>query len=438
MIAVRAAAIGSFAVALAACRGGGATSAPHAEPRRDDVSITLYRDVALVRLRIDVDLPATPTALSFPTPLGIDAIAVLDRGGVAVGAIHSHVPIAPRPQDVVDDAASAAAAAAAGNIARLDPLEHAGDASIEVAAPRAGRYSIAIGYTTDRISWLAGYALETTPARATATLTGALAITNATGVRFERAHLAVIDAQLGNWRARAGEQIATAITGGAASTTPIARLRPLGDATLDAGETRIELAGISAPRELRSVLVYDPIGTALDNPGAWPERDPQLGVEPPAGTSVSESVEVVRDPDATAGLPAGTAELLERRTGGELALLGQARVFDDATRVAPVDTIPIGPADGVTATRRRLDLTVEDDVRHRLTEEFLITVDNRRPHPAEVLVREHLYRGQTWAIAYESTHRPAKEGAQQIALRADVPANAKAEITYVVVYSWKP
>ena len=58
-----------------------------------------------------------------------------------------------------------------------------------------------------------------------------------------------------------------------------------------------------------------------------------------------------------------------------------------------------------------------------------------RVRPVEVVIREHVYRGQNWTLAYQSA--PAvKEGAQQIALRAVVPAMGRAKVLYVVVYTW--
>jgi hypothetical protein len=66
----------------------------------------------------------------------------------------------------------------------------------------------------------------------------------------------------------------------------------------------------------------------------------------------------------------------------------------------------------------------------------VIAIDNTRPQPVHVLLREHLYRGQNWTLAYDSATSAAKEGAQQIALRTDVPARAHAKIVYVVVYTW--
>ena len=64
------------------------------------------------------------------------------------------------------------------------------------------------------------------------------------------------------------------------------------------------------------------------------------------------------------------------------------------------------------------------------------TLDNKREAPASVLVREHLYRGQNWTLAYHSALAASKEGAQQIALRAEVGAKSQLKILYVVVYTW--
>jgi hypothetical protein len=86
-------------------------------------------------------------------------------------------------------------------------------------------------------------------------------------------------------------------------------------------------------------------------------------------------------------------------------------------------------------TRERRELTIDDENR-RIVEEFVITLDNQREAPASVVVREHLYRGQNWTLAYHSAAAASKEGAQQIALRAEVPAKSKLKILYVVVYTW--
>src|SRR5205823_605493 len=188
------------------------------------------------------------------------------------------------------------------------------------------------------------------------------------------------------------------------------------------------------PRAMRSVLVYDPIGTKLDNPSAQPLRDAALGAQP-ASTHITESFEVERDELATAGLPAGPVRLLERRADGTLAVLGEARLFDAATRVADVDTIAVGTAEGVIGHHERRELTV-DEANRRIVEEVAIVIDNKRAVPATVLMREHMYRGQNWMLAYYSSASAAKEGPQQIALRAVVPAKMQKKVLYVVVYTW--
>jgi hypothetical protein len=129
--------------------------------------------------------------------------------------------------------------------------------------------------------------------------------------------------------------------------------------------------------------------------------------------------------------------LLERRPDGTLALLGEARLFDAAARVAQRDTITIGAAAGVTGARERRELTVDEE-RKRVVEEFVLTIDNARPRPVEVVLREHLYRGTNWTLAYVSVPvgEESKEGPQQVAPRITVPARGKGRLLYTVVYWW--
>jgi hypothetical protein len=249
-----------------------------------------------------------------------------------------------------------------------------------------------------------------------AELRGALAIRNETGITLKTSTARVIDAELVAWRGKTAEHLAATLVGGTHSSTLPATPRELGRMVLRDGETRVDLVSDGA-RRMRSVLVYDPIGTKLDNQGASPMREPSLGSQK-ASTRVTESFEVARDTRSTQGLPAGPVRLL-----------------DASTRVSDVDTIAVGTADGVTATRERREFTVDEDAR-RLTEEFLITIDNKRTIAAEILVREHLYRGQNWTLAYHSAPGATKDGPQQISLRMSVPAKSQTKLLYVVVYTW--
>ena len=421
----------------------GCGARPHVAPAAmAGDQITLYRDRALVLQRIELvaDRAGTITrALQLPAGVAASDVEIIDRGEAYAAELR--IPASdPAP-------AGADAPASAPDEPSEDPIDVEADppsrpprpmpsrVALDVTAPRAGRFVVAIGYATDRLAWEAAYTMTTTAARDRAVLRGELAIRNTTGVVL-RGRTRVVDDDLGAWRDRSAELLAGALTGAAPPSREPA-LRDLGARVLDDGETRIELAGGGgggdAPRALRSVLVYDPIGTGLDHAGAVPVTDPSLGAEA-VPTRVSESFEIDRDPRAIRGLPAGPVRLLERRADGSLELLGSARLFDPATRVARVDTVAIGTAQGVTGKRERRDWGKSDDQR-RFSEEFLVTIDNARPRPIEVVLREHLYRGQNWTLAYQSA--PAvKEGPQQIALRATVPARGRAKVLYVVVYTW--
>jgi hypothetical protein len=429
----------------------------------DDV--TLYRDGALIRQRIELDLPATPTTVKATLASGVaaDQIVVLDRGGLQITSV--------RAKTIPDDAGDAANEEVTTEYVSEDYLggdpdridvelppgvedregEEAGSDVVEdnpaarqrqkpteltltVQAPRAGKYAVVIGYTTTRLRWDVAYTMTAAVTRDRAELRGALAIRNETGITIRTSTARLIDAELVAWRGKTAEHLAARLVGGTQSSTPPATPRELGRMTLGDGETRVDLVA-NGNRRMRSVLVYDPIGTKLDNPGASPLRDPTLGATEKAPKRVSESFEVSRDTRGTQGLPAGPVRLLERRPDGSLKVIGESRLFDASTRVSDVDTIAVGTADGVTATRERREITIDDEA-HRLTEEFVITIDNTRAIPVEVLVREHLYRGQNWTLAYHSAPEATKDGPQQISLRSRVPAKSKQKILYVVVYTW--
>jgi hypothetical protein len=223
------------------------------------------------------------------------------------------------------------------------------------------------------------------------------------------------------------------LVGATASSTPPASPRELGPLVLGTGETRVELLAPTT-RSMNAVLVYDPIGTKHDHTGASPLTDNRLGLDEKPSARVTENFEVVRDKRASEGLPAGPVRLLELRPDGSLSVLGEARLYDAASRVAEVDTIAVGTAEDVSGLRERRELTVNDDGT-RVVEEFLLTIDNQRAYPVRVLLREHLYRGQNWTLAYHSAPEAVKEGPQQIAMRAAVPAKSKTKVLYVVVYT---
>jgi len=423
------------ALALCAIGCGARPAAAPAVITSDDV--TLYRDRALVVQRLEVTAAREgQLAVAIKVAAGVmpDDVVIIDRGALALGALRVQGAVPDQPPLALRDAAPAEPLdepadddpAPPPRPIRIAPTELA----LAVDAPRAGRFALALGYITDRLAWDVAYTMTTTAARDHAVLRGAVAIRNTSGIAM-RARVRVVDSELGASRERTAEQLAAALTGAPAGREPPS---DVGVVALGDGETRVELLAGDAPRSLRSVLVYDPIGTRLDHPGAAPVSDPTFGVEASVPTRVAESFEIERGSRGPQGLPAGPVRLLERRADGSLAVLGESHLFEAATRVADVDTVAIGTADGVTGHRERRDWAKDDDQR-RFSEEFLVTIDNARPRPVDIVIREHLYRGQNWTLAYQSAPA-AKEGPQQISLRTQVPANGRAKVLYVVVYTW--
>lgn len=400
----------TLAVLATLAAGCGAAAHPAERAPVGGDEITLYRDRAYVRQRVELDVPSPTATVSVPIAAGVDedSVTIVDPGGLIID--HPRV----RRADARPDA------------------DRPAELALDVTAPHAGHFPVEIAYLTDRVRWDVGYTLVTTPAHDRATLAGAVSIRNTTGLRLHGT-ASLVDAELGTAKAELAQRVGDALRGGEHHAQPAVEPCAIGDVDLGP-ETRVALPGLGAPRVLTSMLVYDPIGATLDNPSAVPARDLDLGIKPPATGRVTENLEVARDPRVH-DLPAGPVRLFERRADGTLAQLGDGKLFGPADRAAKFDTIPIGTARGVTGHRTRKEITIDDD-RHRLTEEFQIAIDNTRPQPVHVLVREHLYRGQNWTLAYNSAMSAAKEGAQQIALRTDVPARAHAKIVYVVVYTW--
>ncbi len=335
-----------------------------------------------------------------------------------------------------DPSRGASRDATAGSARKLDATSwittqpaQPSELELVVDAPRAGQFVVWLGYATQLVRWDAAYTITTGPARDLGTVRGMLTIQNRSGVAL-RGAAHVVDAELGTWQERWSERLRAAL---GAAPAPSVNVRALGTVVIAQGETRLELFPAARPRALRTVLVYDATGPTHDHTGAAPVGDPELGRR--ARTAkVFESLELARDADADRGLPAGMGTLIERRADGTQATLGTSRLFDGAPGVVRAETVQIGAAKGLAGRREQRDWA-RDDEQRRYSEEFLVTIRSTRPQPVEVVVREHLYRGQNWTLAYQSG--PAsKEGAQQIALRAVVPANGEAKVLYVVVYTW--
>ncbi len=277
-------------------------------------------------------------------------------------------------------------------------------------------------YQTTALAWQVGYTLvEDRPGHAR--LRANLTIDNRTARTWQRAALTVVDAD-GPAPARAADQVAL----------PLPERLP-GRYPIGPGEQRLGLALPERSLPLRSRLVYDPVGRALDRDQRMPVTDGSYGVRAWPDT-LAEAIEVDLSPVAAGGLPPGPIALTTVGRDGALRWRGQGALSPPTEAASRKAIVTIGRVEDVTGRRRQTDL-VRDDERLRLFEEYTVTVTNRRPVVIDVVVREHLYRGPCWILAYASTDRIEKIGAQEIALSARIPPAATVALVYRVIYKWK-
>jgi hypothetical protein len=451
--------------------------------------LVLYRDGALVRDRRDVEITggATVATVLLPPDVGAsDLVARVVGGEAEVASLTvgqptllpgDHIEVLDHGRSVkgilrMIDAGSLVIEDADGVRLILDPVHVVRDAGspggggarhvdIEVTAAHPGRATIELLYVTRKLSWNADYTLVTEGAVGRAELHGALGIDNGTGVAYDDANLILIDTNRPT-KVTAFDQAPPDDPGAGKAGTKI----PVADPTKPRAEQPVkEVKPVETPRTVlpftvdvapgtqsvslldgvhtlpaAQTLVFDPVGDDRNLSSREPVHDKDYGLDKKS-TAVSQSIDVdMVKAKIPTGLPAGRVRLLERTSTGTLTPLGESRIFEragtDTETISPTTSVAVGRAGEVSGKRKRREYSIDDESR-RLVEEFEIELTSTADHPLEVIVREHLYRGLNWTLAYQNVgDRVTKEGPQKIALRTTVPAKGKARVIYRVVYHW--
>jgi hypothetical protein len=476
---IRALALGAALVAAttatAACGGTTVrTAVPVAHPELTgdrQVQLVLYLDAALVHERWRVPLSGGRGSVEIPVDAGIeiDSMSVLGTEGARLVGLALRRPQARVGEQITAGDVSGALVVAEGNTVALvgddrqlhvadshGIVRYKGDAAKGVRAVVTLEGDGAEGwvemtYATERISWSAAYSLIEEPGGSRATLEGAVAIDNKSGVEFPGAAITVVDKTAATARTKSAGDLAKVLLGTAKKDEDTGS-RELGVVDVGRGQTRLALGTAPTTLPMRQVLVFDPVGPRFDAPGAIPQKDRNYGIDPKAPPPVVlRSYEIQLTSIARASFPAGPVRLFGRGDRGELTSLGAGRLFEHTQSVAKTATVPVGRAPDVKGKRERTDFFIDEvgdagatagtkgeRKQRKIIEEFTITLTNAGAEPVEVLVREHLYRGATWLLAYHSAEpgRTAKEGDQQITLRVDVPGKGETRLVYRVVYNW--
>ena len=154
--------------ALLACH----VEAPRS-PSSPITDVVLFRDAAVITRRLDVELGTSAHTIELELPAGATDIAASDIAGIATAELR--VAIGSGGSNDADASTT------------LAPSPRPTRAHLDVTAPHPGHYALAVSYVTDKLTWMASYTIATNRARDRATLFGALAVTNASGLALAAA-----------------------------------------------------------------------------------------------------------------------------------------------------------------------------------------------------------------------------------------------------------
>ena len=209
--------------ALAGCRATTAASGGGRGGARGgrQVALTLFRDAALVTERWRVPLAAGRGSIDVPVDaqLAAGALSVIDTGGARLVGLALRAPGPTPGAHVATGGTSGRLLTMSGSRIAVeggDRALHVTDSRgvVEYAGPAAAARAsvtlegtgteawIELSYPTPRIAWSAAYALIRDASGERATLEGAVAIDNKSGVLFPQAAVTVVDDTIASWRGR--------------------------------------------------------------------------------------------------------------------------------------------------------------------------------------------------------------------------------------------
>ena len=315
----------------------------------------------------------------------------------------------------------------------------------KIAATEPLKGEAELGYITGGLSWLASYNLVSPEKGATVDLTGWITMQNNSGRDFTDARTKLMAGDVSKFTADAERAMprrmmamaaapeADAVTEKAFDEFHLYTLpRPV---TLRDRETKqVEFARASGV-ESEVLYIYDALGDSLGRYGGADARFRAAAEE--MGSDSQNKIAVVREiknsKENNLGIPLPKGRVrFYRADGGQLEFTGEN--FINHTPADETIKLRTGDAFDLVGERKRTLFRV-DNANRRTTEEFEITLRNRKKEPATIRVRERLYRSANWQVS-KNTDPFEKLSSDEIEFRIAVPAGAEKKIAYTVDYSW--
>lgn len=299
---------------------------------------------------------------------------------------------------------------------------------VRTAVP--GVHTVELSYRAGGLAWAADYLAVLDGAGKILEFTAWATITNASGASYRDAAVVLID----HPAARAGVR----------GAPPPARFAIAPAVQIGRGEAvQVELIQPRLAAAARSVVSYeampDPSGGFQIAPGV--DCNQQTGVA--VGGGRAEAALELEVPPHTV-LPDGKVRLFRSTAGGiELVSEGALRISGGAVpgarpggaQAGPgVARIPVAATSEITGDRHAVACSY-DERGKRLRETIEVKIDNKASQPADVVVREFLWRWPVLRVEAES-RRGVRAGPQLQEYRMRVPAGGRQVVTYTVVYIW--
>jgi len=315
----------------------------------------------------------------------------------------------------------------------------------KIAATEPLKGEAELGYITGGLSWLASYNLVSPEKGGTIDLTGWITMQNNSGRDFTGARTKLMAGDVSKFTpamdsamprrmmAMAAAPEADAVTEKAFDEFHLYTLpRPV---TLRDRETKqVEFARASGVQS-EVLYIYDALGDSLGRYGGADARFRAAAEE--MGSDSQNKIAVVREiknsKENNLGIPLPKGRVrFYRADGDQLEFTGEN--FIGHTPADETIKLRTGDAFDLVGERKRTLFRV-DNANRRTTEEFQITLRNRKKEPATIRVREQLYRSANWQVSKNSAPFE-KLSSSEIEFRIPVPAGAEEKISYTVDYSW--
>lgn len=294
---------------------------------------------------------------------------------------------------------------------------------------KPGKHTVEVTYRAVGLTWSADYLAVFDETARTVDFFAWATVRNATGTAFDSAALTLISSQ--------GPQAPVTSTRGTLPRQSVrtTRFDVPNPVRIGNGESvQVELVPSRRGAKARSVITFEAVQDLSPNYQVFPAIDCAMLNLTSAGTGrAAIAIEVPLA--GSQQLPEGRVRVFKRAKGSDrldLLVEDHLRTTTDSAR------IQLARHGDLTGERRTSNCTLDERAR-TLSEKVEVKLQNAGKQPADVVVREYMWRFPVWRIdPSDESVKGVRAGAQAQEYRITVPARGTKTVTYTVQYSGWP